>query len=295
MLNTLHFQIHEIAPYINWLYFFHTWGFPARLASIARVHGCEACRQNWLMAFQPTERARAREAMRLYDEAQQLLKESDGRMTTHARVGIFPASSSGDDVILSLEGCTATIPFLRQQHPGENGFCLCLSDFIRPQEKGSDELGIWACSVDRELEEGEADNDYRHLLHQTLADRLAEATAERMHEIVRKEMWGFSPNERLTTDELFSEQYQGLRPAVGYPSIPDQSMTFLLEDLIGMSQIGITLTESGAMRPHASTCGFILSHPSSMHFSVGNIEEDQLADYAQRRGMSAEDMKRFVS
>lgn len=311
MLTTLHFHIHEVAPYINWLYFFHAWGFQPRLASISKVHGCKACRQNWLSGFVPNDRPRAGEAMKLYDEALQLLRECDGQIQTHAIVGLFKANSQGDDIIISSDDRehaplahptvnvspsvpVQRIPFLRQQTPGNNGFCLCMSDFIRPCDRGADQLGVFACSTDKSMEDGEIGDEYRHLLHQTLADRLAEATAEKMHEMVRKELWGFSPNELLTVEELFAEKYQGLRPAVGYPSIPDQSMTFVIDKILNLSSIGISLTESGAMLPHASTCGFILSHPASVHFAIGHIDEDQLRDYALRRGMKVEEMRKFI-
>lgn len=294
MLKTLHFHIHEVAPYINWLYFFHTWGFPSRLASIAKVHGCEACRINWLTSFAPEDRIRAQQAMKLYDEAQELLREADQTIMTHALIGLFACHAEDEDIrVRTLEG-DLSLPFLRQQKPGSDGLCLCLSDFIRPAEKGEDTVGIFACSVDHALEEGEPEDDYRHLLHQTLADRLAEATAECMHELVRKKLWGYAPDEHLTIDEMFNEQYQGKRPAVGYPSIPDQSINFLLDKLLDFSSIGITLTESGAMRPHASTSGIMLSHPQCRHFSVGEVEEDQLHDYARRRGMAVEEMRRFL-
>lgn len=295
MSHVLHFHIHEVAPYINWLYFFHAWGFPARMASIARVHGCEACRLNWLQGFPANERLRAQQAMQLFDEAQLLLRHADQTFMTHALIGLYPAHSHLDDIILSTPSGAFTLPFLRQQVPGTNGLCLCQSDFVRPLDKGEDTIGIFACSVDHGLEEGEADDEYRHLLHQTLADRLAEATAERMHERVRKEIWGYAPDERLTIDELLNEQYHGKRPAVGYPSMPDQSMNFLLDELLDFSTIGIKLTESGAMRPHASTSGIMLSHPLTVHFSIGHIEEDQLRDYARRRGKSAEEMHKFLT
>lgn len=297
MIHTIHFSLHEVAPYINWLYFFHAWGFPARLGSIARVHGCEACRRNWLMGFPPEERVRAQEAMRLYDDAQQLLSDADARFKTHAIVGLFPAQGEGDDIVILAEDSQEPfrIPFLRQQQPDADGICLCMSDFVRPKEKGKDLIGVFACSVDKGLEDGEADHEYRHLLHQTIADRLAEATAEKMHEMVRKHLWAFSPQECLTIDQLHAEHYQGKRPAVGYPSIPDQSIAFLIDQLLMLSTIRVSLTESGAMRPHASTCGFILSHPATRHFCVGPIGEDQLCNYASRRGMSTEEMRKFLS
>ncbi len=337
-LYTLHFPIHEVAPYINWLYFFHAWGFPARLGSIAKVHGCEACRLNWLSGFKPSERARAQEAARLYDDATRRLGLADAKYQTHATVALADANSDGDDIIVYRDnGEACRLPFLRSQQPDANGLCLCISDFVRPvssngssdtKVKGSmnstniasvnstnntsengigsdssngtykdtgtrDCIGIFACCTDRRMEEEEAD-EYNHLLNQTLADRLAEATAEYLHEKVRKELWGFAPNEALSVEELFQEKYQGKRPAVGYPSMPDQSLNFLLSGLLPFGDIGISLTETGAMRPHASTSGLILSHPATVHFSVGYVGDDQLRDYAHRRGMSIEEMRKYI-
>ena len=172
--------------------------------------------------------------------------------------------------------------------------CLCLSDFVRPRSQGiSDQIGIFASTVDARLEQSFPTDDYMHLLAQTLADRLAEATAELGHLLTRREWWGYAPDENLSVDELFMEKYQGKRPAVGYPSIPDQSINFLIDELIDLKSLGITLTESGAMRPHASTSGLMLAHPATRHFSVGQVGEDQLRDYAARRGVSVEWLRRF--
>lgn len=296
MRCTLHYSIHQIAPYINWLYFFHAWGFPAKLASIANIHGCEACRQNWLQGFRLSERAKAYEAIRLFDEAQVLLRQADAEgVRTHAKFALLKANSMADDVMVQLEnGTSMHIPFMRQQIPNPDGICLCLSDFIRPEHKGEDRIGCFVCCTDSYFEQREAEDEYRHLLHQTLADRLAEATAEKMHEEVRKQYWGYAPNEQLTIPDLWAEKYTGKRPAVGYPSIPDQSMTFLLDEILEMKELGIQLTESGAMRPHASTCGFMFSHPMIQHFSIGSIGKDQLCEYAKRRNRSYEEMLRFV-
>lgn len=295
---TLHFSIHDVAPYINWLYFFHAWGFPARLGSIAKVHGCEACRLNWLSGFQPSERARAQEAMRLFDDANRLLGQVDAKYQTHATVALLEANSNGEDIIVYRDnGETYRLPFLRRQQPDSNGHCLCISDFVRPVSSNDsgirDRIGIFACCTDRRMEEEDTD-EYNHLLNQTLADRLAEATAEFMHEKVRKELWGFAPDENLSLEELFQEKYQGKRPAVGYPSMPDQSLNFLLANLLPFGSIGISLTETGAMRPHASTSGLILSHPATVHFSVGPVGEDQLRDYARRRGLPLEEMRKYI-
>lgn len=301
MTYTQSFPLHEVAPYINWLYFFHAWGFPARLGSIAKVHGCSACRQNWLYSFHDKkERARAHEAMQLYDDAQRLLNSLDGTFHTHARVCLCEAHSEGEDIVLdggfrrdTTQGRedTLRLPLLRQQQPGEDGLCWCLSDFIHPVK---DKVGLFVCSTDRALEERGGQDDYLRLLHQTLADRLAEATAEKVHEQVRRELWGYAPHEQFTLEELFAERYQGKRPAVGYPSLPDQSFNFLLDEVLDFSSIGVSLTENGAMVPHASTSGLMLSHPATRHFSVGDVGQDQLADYARRRGMKIEEVQKFL-
>ena len=155
-------------------------------------------------------------------------------------------------------------------------------------------LGIFAATVDAGIMEYAADDAYRQLLAQTLGERLAEATAERLHEDVRRRIWGFAPEEQLTPAQLFAENYHGRRPAVGYPSLPDLSLNFLLDELIDFSAIGIHLTESGMMQPLASVSGLILAHPATRHFAVGPIGEDQLKDYALRRGLPVERLRRFL-
>lgn len=282
-----HYPIHEAASYINWLYFFHAWGFPSRYSSIARVHGCVACRQNWLQAFPEEERERAEQAMKLFDEAQQLLRKWDeaGYYTTFS-VRLFEANSNGEDIVLLESG--QRIPFLRQQNAEEGKPCLCLADFVRPLSSCiPDKIGVFASTVPNSI-------PIEGLEESLVADRLAEATAELGHLQTRREWWGYAPDEHLTLDELFAEKYQGKRPAVGYPSLPDQSICFLLSDLLDFPSLGIKLTENGAMIPHASTCGFVFSHPAACHFSVGKIGEDQLQDYARRRGVEAHSLRKFL-
>ena len=125
-------------------------------------------------------------------------------------------------------------------------------------------------------------------------DRLAEATAEKMHETIRKEIWGYAPDEALSIHQLHNEEFQGIRPAVGYPSLPDQSVNFLLDKLLDMQQIGIQLTENGMMQPHASVSGLMFAHPASRYFSVGKIDEQQLKDYATRRGLPLDVMRKYL-
>lgn len=288
----LHYHIHEVSEYINWIYFFHAWGFQPRYASIADIHGCDACRAMWLVRFPENERAKASEAMQLFKEAQRMLSHLDGRFQTHGVFRIMEANSIENDIW--MEG--TRFPLLRQQSTKEGEPYLCLSDFIRPASGGiPDKIGLFATSVDEEMEMMYPNDGYKHMLVQTLADRLAEATSEKLHEHVRKEAWGFVPDERLTIRQLHNDEFQGIRPAVGYPSLPDQSVNFILDDMLDMKRIGITITENGMMQPHASVSGLIFAHPASRYFSVGKIDEEQLKDYACRRGYSVEDMMKYLS
>lgn len=289
----LNYPVREVSPYINWIYFFHAWGFQPRFAAIANIHGCDACRASWLAAFPEEERAKAAEAMQLFKEANRMLNQLDGKITIQCIFRLCQANADGDNLL--IEGIT--FPLLRQQTPHPDGPpFLCLSDFIRPLSSGiPDTIGLFASSISEETEGYYKDDPYKHLLVQTLTDRLAEAATEKMHEHVRKEAWGYAPDEALSIPELLIENYQGIRPAVGYPSLPDQSVNFILDELLDMKRIGITLTENGAMHPHASVCGLMLAHPASRYFAVGKIGEDQLEDYARRRGMPVNEMRKFLA
>ena len=289
---SLSFPIHEVTPYISWVYFFHAWGFQPRFATIANMHGCDSCRASWLTTFPEEERPKAAEAMQLFKEANRMLDELDKDFKVNALFKLCKANSDGDNLI--LDGIT--FPLLRQQvKKREGGPFLCLSDFVRPLASGiPDIVGAFAASIDADVQDLYEQDPYKHLLVQTLSDRLAEAGTEKMHEYIRKVAWGYAPDENLSFADLLVEKYQGIRPAVGYPSLPDQSINFLLDELLDMSQIGISLTENGAMYPHASVCGLIFAHPAAEYFAVGKIGEDQLADYAQRRQMSITEMRKFL-
>ena len=289
----VHYHIHEVSEYINWVYFFHAWGFQPRYAGIANIHGCDACRAMWLVRFPEEERGKAAEAMQLFKEANRMLRLLDEKdYQTQAIFRLTEANSEEND--LWLDG--KRFPLLRQQNnrPGEP--YLCLSDFVRPLSGGiKDQVGIFVTTIDRETESLYPDDAYRRMLVQTLADRLAEATAEKLHEQVRKQIWGYAPNEQLSIHQLHNEEFQGIRPAVGYPSLPDLSVNFLLDEWLDMKQIGILLTENGMMQPHASVSGLMLAHPSCRYFSVGKISEEQLNDYAKRRGLPIDEMRKFLA
>lgn len=298
MVRTVSYSPYELLPYVNWLYFFHAWGLPPRFSSIAGVHGCVACRKSWVARFEAGERGQAEAAVELYEDACRQLAEWETEHKVHARFGIFEAWSEDDDIMLRRSSQPALrFPFLRQQRPSRPGEPhLCWADFIAPQGvEGTHEVGFFATSVEQEMENQHGEDDYRHMLVQTLCDRLAEAAAEKMHEDVRKRFWGYAPEESLTSLELFEEKYQGRRPAVGYPSLPDLSVIFLVDELIGLSRIGISLTENGMMRPHAAVCGLMFSHPACRHFSIGAIDGGQLEDYAARRKMPVAAARKFLA
>ncbi|NDV60106.1 vitamin B12 dependent-methionine synthase activation domain-containing protein [Bacteroides sp. 519] len=291
-LSTLNFQLHEVAPYINWIYFFHAWGFQPRFAAIADIHGCDVCRASWLTTFEEQDRPKAAEAMQLLKEANRMLNLLDEDFQVKSAFRLCKANSDGDNLI--LDG--TILPLLRQQtHKNDEPF-LCLSDFVRPLSSGiPDTVGVFVSTVSEDMEKMYQNDSYKHLLVQTLADRLAEAATEKMHEYVRKEIWGYAKNENLSMPEILHEKFQGIRPAVGYPSLPDQSINFILNNLLNMQEIGISLTENGAMHPHASVSGLMISHPQAKYFSIGKIGEDQLIDYAGRRNMPVEVMKKFLA
>ncbi|WP_302613910.1 vitamin B12 dependent-methionine synthase activation domain-containing protein, partial [uncultured Bacteroides sp.] len=280
------YKIHTVSPYINWIYFFHAWGFQPRFAAIAHIHGCDACRAMWLTSFPEEERGKASEAMQLFKEANRMLDSLDRDYEVKTLFKLCKANADGDNLLMEerTSGVTLTLPLLRQQTPKkEGGPFLCLSDFVRPASSGvADIVGVFAASIDADMEGLYKQDPYKHLLVQTLSDRLAEAATEKMHEYVRKEAWGYAKDEHLSIADLLVEKYQGIRPAVGYPSLPDQSVNFLLDELLDMQQIGISLTENGAMYPHASVCGLMFAHPAAEYFAVGKIGNDQLEDYARR-------------
>ena len=261
------YDIHQLTPYINWDYFFYAWG----------------------MHNKPLA-----ERQKLQEEAVAVLSDLEGKYKAHALFLLMDAHSEGDDIVLT-DG--RRIPLLRQQQPGSE--CLCLADFIQPIDSHpsplTSKIGLFATTVDMGLEK-DFDNDaYLKMMVQLLADRLAEAAAECMHEAVRKTYWGYAPDEQLTMQQLHVEQFQGIRPAVGYPSLPDTSLNFVLNELLDFHQIGIRLTESGAMKPHASVSGLMMAHPEAHYFSLGTIGEDQLTDYARRRGLPVEVMRKFLT
>ena len=265
------YRISELTPFINWLYFYHAWGLSGK----------------------PRE-----DKEKMKQEALQMLASWEEKYHTHAIFRLFEVCSEGDDLIFFLSEKKLRFPMLRQQHPSAPGEPnLCLADFIRPLSQGiRDQVGVFCTSVDGTIIDEYRHDDYLNMMAQTLCDRLAEATAEKLHEEVRRDRsyWGYAPDENLTIEQQHREEYQGIRPAIGYPSLPDTSANFLINQLIDMKQAGIRLTETGMMTPHASVSGLMFSHPKSRYFELGKIGDDQLRDYARRRGVPVELMRRFL-
>lgn len=272
------YRISDLKDYINWVYFFHAWSLPPS----------------------------SEEGKRLHEEALKMLQHLQPYVVVKTVVEILPAYSEGDDIVVQKTrpcecgqchpyGPLIHMPMLRQQKPDKKGQCLCLSDFIRPQSTiQHDRIGVFATSTSIDVGNTYPDDNYNQMLLQTLADRMAEAGAERLHEEVRKHIWGYAPHEKLTIDELHEERFQGIRPAVGYPCLPDLSINRLIDEIVDFGSIGVTLTTSAMMQPHASVSGLMFSLPQAHYFSVGAIDEEQLADYARRRNMSVEELKKYV-
>ena len=296
-LQQIDIPISEVVPYINWVFLFTAWRITGRYDDLMQLHDCPACRAAWIEKRPEAERAKAKEALKLYDDAQAVLRKlMADKACCKARYGIFPSVSEGDNIRIA----DTVIPVLRQQLPNVKGFCLSLADYVMPASEGRDDyVGAFAVTAGDCMEELRAQyekegDSYHLMLLQTLSDRLAEASAEYLHTKVRREYWGYIPDEQLSFDEMIRVRYRGIRPAVGYPSLPDQGLIFSLDRLIEVDRIGITITENGALSPTSSVAGFYFAHPESHYFIIGRIGEDQLADYTARRGETAEQIKKFL-
>lgn len=291
--------LEEVIPYIHWTFFFNAWKLNGRFAEIARIHGCDSCRAVWLAGFPEKDRAKAAEAMQLHKDAVRLLDRLVASKVEYCKAiyGFFPANSEGDTIRMG----NAVLPLLRQQTKREENCYKCLSDYVMPVSEGrTDYVGAFVVTagagVDELKDAFEREGDtYRSMLLQTLTDRLAEAVAEYLHEKVRKAYWGYAKDESLSIPDLFKVKYQGIRPAIGYPSLPDQLLNVTLDSLLDMSQIGVTLTENGAMCPTATVSGLYIAHPASQYFMVGSIDEEQLKDYASRRNLTEEQARKLLS
>ncbi len=290
------YPIADLVERIDWSPFFTAWEMRGRYPEILDS---------------PTY---GEEARTLFKDAQSMLRRliDEHILSANGVVGLYPAASVGDDVELYSNGdrgsVLTTLHFLRQQNDKSNqrantsSASFCLADFVAPKSSGvADYVGGFAVTTGigvqqfaNELERGH--DDYSSILVKALADRLAEAFAERMHERVRKELWGYASREQLTSEEIVQEHYRGIRPAPGYPASPDHTEKRILFDLLQVeARAGIELTESYAMWPAASVSGIYFAHPESHYFGIGRIGRDQVADYAARKGMGVGEVERWLA
>jgi len=285
------FPLETLAGYIDWTPFFQTWEMAGSYPKILNdeVVGVEA--------------------RQLFEEAQVMLKKiiNEKWLTARAVVGFFPANSDGDDVVVYTDDTRKTkletLHHLRQQNikaPGRPNYCL--SDFIAPKASGkADYIGAFAVTtgigIEEKLQQFEQDHDdYSSIMLKALADRLAEAFAEYMHQVVRKNYWGYAEEESYEPEQLINEAYQGIRPAPGYPACPDHTEKGKLFELLKVTEnTGIELTESYAMYPASAVSGWYFSHPDSQYFNVGKIDRDQLQDYAKRKNIAEEVAERWLA
>ncbi len=285
------YDLAELVTRIDWTPFFRTWELKGKYPDIL-------------------DHPKQGEAARgLFDDAQAMLQRIVGEkwLTARAVIGLFPANSVGDDVEVYTDETrgqvATTFHFLRQQMAREGGRAnLCLADFVAPRESGvADHIGGFALTAGLGTAERAAafeaeGDDYSAILLKALADRLAEAFAERMHERVRSEFWGYAEDENLDNAALIAQSYRGIRPAPGYPACPDHSEKGILFDLLRVEEAaGITLTDSFAMLPAAAVSGFYFGHPEARYFGVGRVGRDQVADYAARKGIEVSQAERWLA
>ena len=281
------YPLEELVPYIDWTPFFQTWELRGSYPRILE------------------DKVVGDEARKLFEDAKALLKRivDNKLLTAKAVIGFWPAQTVGDDIVLDVEGKEVVIHTLRQQAEKTDGNpYYALSDFIAGKETGvPDYFGGFALTTgigcDELVAEFEANyDDYNSIMAKALADRLAEAFAERMHELVRKDYWGYASEEHLSNEDLIKEEYEGIRPAPGYPACPEHTEKGTLFALLDAeNKIGLHLTESYAMYPTAAVSGFYFAHPQSKYFGLGKITKDQIEDYAVRKDMSIEEAERWLS
>jgi 5-methyltetrahydrofolate--homocysteine methyltransferase len=292
LLGTQDFEgypLEELVPRIDWTPFFHAW----------ELHGAyPRILEDEIVG----EAARS-----LFADGRQMLDKivAEGLLTARGMIGFWPANADGDDIVLyddvKRADILATVHTLRQQGKKSAGRPhYALADFVAPKVSGvADWFGGFSVAIfgaDELAKQYEADHDdYNAIMVKALADRLAEAFAERLHERVRKEYWGYARDEIIENDDMIQERYQGIRPAPGYPACPDHTEKETLFKLLDVDRLGITLTESFAMHPGAAVSGWYFWNPESHYFGVGKINQDQVKDYAERKNRDLADMEKWLS
>ena len=272
----------EVVPYIDWTPFFQTWQLFGKFPRILE------------------DEVVGEQAKSVYADAQKMLRtlQKEQWLMLNAAYGIFPAQSRGEEIILGENGALGSFYSLRQT--GEKSKFQALSDFVAPEGTVQDYVGGFAVTAGLDIEKTltkfeAAHDDYSSLMLKALADRLAEGLAEYVHLKIRREIWGYAPEEQLTNDQLIAEKYRGIRPAPGYPACPDHLDKTTLFDLLDAPSIGMSLTESLAMYPASSVSGYYFAHPDSKYFAVGKLAKDQIASYAALRGIDVATAEKWLA
>jgi len=295
-----HIPVEEASTFVDWKFFFHSWNLSARYHTVQHIDDCPTCTASWINSFPEEEREKAQEGMKLYRDAVKMIDHLIYNKANYIKAvyGIFEAYSENESIYIN----GVRFPMLRQQKKNEKDIYYSLCDFVMPKSLDkTDYVGGFTVTAgygaNELMSEYERHGDeYNVLLLKSVLDRLAEAATEYLHAKIRKEYWGFSPDENLSVSEMFNLKYRGIRPAVGYPSIPDQSINFLLnEDLLHSKEIGVELTENGIMLPNASVSGLIFAHPQSKYFNIGQISEEQEKSYTQRRASEKDLVRKFLA
>jgi 5-methyltetrahydrofolate--homocysteine methyltransferase len=288
------YDLAQLARYVDWGPFFQTWDLSGPYPQILS---------------DPVVGEQARQVLA---EGRAMLERviAERWLSAHAVLAFYPAAAVGDDIEIYRDESRREPLFtwhgLRQQTrkpvidgvPNPN---QALADFIAPKESGrADHIGLFAVTAGvgleaRELIFARQHDDYSAIMLKAIADRLAEAFAELMHERVRRDLWGYAPDEHLATEDLIREAYRGIRPAPGYPACPEHSVKAPLFDALNCAEIGLSLTENYAMLPASSVSGFYIAHPQAKYFNVGRIGRDQLEDLARRRGVAASELERWLA
>jgi len=275
-------SIAEVVPYIDWTPFFQTWQLFGKFPRILE------------------DEVVGEQAKSVYADAQKMLRtlQKEQWLTLNAAYGIFPAQSRGEEIILGQNGALGSFYSLRQT--GEKSKFQALSDFVAPEGTVQDYVGGFAVTAGLDIEQTlakfeAAHDDYSSLMLKALADRLAEGLAEYVHLKIRREIWGYAPEEQLTNDQLIAEKYRGIRPAPGYPACPDHLDKTTLFDLLDAPSIGMSLTESLAMYPASSVSGYYFAHPDSKYFAVGKLAKDQIESYAALRGIDVATAEKWLA
>ena len=284
------YDLADLVPVIDWTPFFQTWELKGRYPAILE------------------DEKQGPAARQLWEDAQAMLKRivDERWFTPKAVIGFWPANAVGDDIRLytgeSRQEKLATFHGLRQQLSKRDGKPnMNIADFVAPEGVAADYIGAFVVTAGAEEERisekfARDNDDYRSIMVKALADRFAEAFAERMHQLVRKDYWGYAPDETFSNEELIREEYRGIRPAPGYPAQPDHTEKATLFALLEAERrVGVKLTESFAMWPGSSVSGLYLSHPDAYYFGVAKVERDQVEDYAERKGMPIHEVERWLA